>query len=73
MNSSNRFEVEALAGYRQATIERDLRAAALLHEGQEPVEAVRVSPGRRIRRWLVASGLFVIGVISGILLAPIVR
>ncbi len=73
MNFSNRYEIESLAKYRQATIERDLRTAALLREGQGPKDQGVVPPVKRIWAWLAASILFAIGVISGILLAPIVR
>ncbi len=73
MNGSNRYEIESLAHYRQAAIERDLRAAALLREGREPLDREHVPPATRVRAWLAASILFLIGLISGILLAPIVR
>ncbi len=73
MNVSNRYEIESLARHRQATIERDLRAAALLREGREPMDRAVVPAGKRIWGWLAASILFLIGVVTGILLSPIVR
>ncbi len=73
MNTSNRYEIESLAQYRQSRIERDLRAAALLREGGEPMDRAVVPAAKRMWAWLIAPSLFLVGVVTGILLAPILR
>ncbi len=73
MNTSNRYEIESVAQYRQSRIERDLRAAALLREGGEPMDRAVAPAAKRIWGWLAASIVFLIGVVTGILLSPTVR